>query len=203
MIKISAMTGKLDGLKAINTSPLNNPYCQRMSKCKEFICAYCYSIDMLKGYRRNCIPAWTKNGEELSKPIPFWHLPKFKSGTVVRFSGHGELFNTVHAINLIKIAYRNPTSKFSLFTKRARLVQNAVDILGKPANLQLVFSSPKLNKQSPLPKYFDRTFTVWEESYRTDHHDIHAPINCGARKCIECMICYEDNGVSAVNELLK
>ena len=194
MLKISTMTGKLAGLKAINTSPLANSYCKRMSRTSA-VCSKCYSIRMVSTYRKNCNPAWERNGTQLSKPVAFWELPKFKDGAVVRYNGHGELLNLLHAINLFKIAYTSPRAKFSLFTKRFRLVQNAIDILGKPKNLQLVYSSPKLNKKSKLPKYFDRVFTVYD-------HDCE-DINCGTRNCINCMVCYTDNGIIAVNERLK
>ena len=194
MIKISIMTGKLAGLQAINTSPLANPYCKRMSRTSA-VCSKCYSIRMVSTYRKNCNPAWERNGTQLSKPVAFWDVPKFKDDEVIRYNGHGELLNVIHAINLIKIAYLSPKAKFSLFTKRFKLVQNAIDIMGKPKNLQLVYSSPKINRASKLPKYFDKVFTVYDR----DREDI----NCGARSCIECMVCYTSNGVVNVNERLK
>ena len=33
VLKISKMTGKLDGFKALNTNTLTNEYCMKMSAC--------------------------------------------------------------------------------------------------------------------------------------------------------------------------
>jgi hypothetical protein len=68
MIKYSVMSGKLKGIPALNTSPLNNEFCQMMSK-KEHnnICNSCYSINMLKTFRKSCDEPFRKYGEFLSK----------------------------------------------------------------------------------------------------------------------------------------
>ncbi len=92
-VKVSTMTGKLKGLDAINTSPLDNNFCQTMSKNSDNICHYCYSQKMLKGLRKNCRPSWKANGELLSESeLTAEQLPKIKT-ELCRFSAHGELIN--------------------------------------------------------------------------------------------------------------
>ena len=53
MLKISNMTGKLKGFKALNTNTLSNDYCMKMynSGKDNVICTKCYSAEMLQGMR--------------------------------------------------------------------------------------------------------------------------------------------------------
>ena len=196
-VKISTMTGKLRGLSAINSSPLDNPFCQSMAKDPENICSKCYSCSMLRGLRKNCRPAWRNTGEQLSTaPLPDNDIPIIKTD-LCRFSAHGDLFNKTHADNFFKIARANPKTTFALWTKRPELV--AVDSC--PDNVILVYSSPKINSNSTLPRGFDKVFTVWNaEGIELNDVDI----NCGAKSCLTCQLCYsKTNGVVFVNEKIK
>jgi hypothetical protein len=68
-------------------------------------------------------------------------------------------------------------------------------------NLNIVLSSLFLNKQrkNPFP-FVDKIFTV----YTPDHIETESiDINCGARNCFDCGLCYEKNGVEVINEKLK
>lgn len=193
-LKISDMSGKLTGIPAINTSPKDNPFCQAMHAGGCEVCTHCYSHAMLDGHRRNCRPAWARNGEILSKG-PLGKLPAFKPGETVRFSGHGELHNAQHMSNLFAICRHNPDVQFTLWTKRIRLVQSVIRKEGKLDNLILIRSSHNLNKRDSLPKYFDKVFTVWSYDHKS--------ICCGKRKCKDCMICYGGSNRTYVDELLK
>ena len=68
MLRISNMTGKLAGFKALNTNTLTNDYCIKMASCgdESIICKHCYSMEMLQGLRKNCAPAWQANSDILS-----------------------------------------------------------------------------------------------------------------------------------------
>jgi hypothetical protein len=165
MLKVSKMTGKLEGLEAISTSPLDNEYCQRMSAGGVGICEHCYSCSMLNGLRKNCRPAWKRNGEILSSRIlsdDEIAQIKFKSD-IIRFNAHGELINEIHFKNLVNIARLNPKRTFALWTKRVSLVQS-VD-KEKPHNLIIIKSSVQLNKAEPLPRGFDKVFTVFNKDF--------------------------------------
>ena len=182
MIKYSVMSGKLKGIPALNTSPLNNKFCKAMSKKEDSICGSCYSINMLKTFRKMCDPPFRRYGEFLSKKVhPSEYLPKPPNALYVRFSAHGELINLNHTINLFKICGLSPNTTFTLWTKRMNLVWKAIKQIGKPSNLILVYSAMGLDVETTVPKYFDKVFIV--QAKKNDK------TNCFGG-CIDCLKCY-------------
>lgn len=194
MIKISKMSGKLDGLLAINTSPLNNPFCMTRNSQGKGICGQCYSTKMLNTFRSNCNAAYVYNGEILSERIiPKKHLPFINQG-YFRFSAHGELINENHLINLLNICNKNPQCTFALWTKRKVLYNKVIRQHKKPLNLIAIYSEPKINHiaQKP-PVNFDKVFCVVDNN---------TPVNCKNR-CITCLKCYRKDRESVIVERLK
>ena len=182
MIKYSVMSGKLKGIPALNTSPLNNKFCKAMSSKKDSICGNCYSINMLKTFRKMCDAPFQRYGEFLSKKVhPSEYLPKPPNALYVRFSAHGELINLNHTINLFKICGLSPNTTFTLWTKRKGLVWKAIKQIGKPSNLILIHSASALDVETTVPKYFDKVFIV-----QTKKND---KTNCFGG-CIDCLKCY-------------
>lgn len=195
MLKISIMSGKLKGIAAINTNPLTNSFCQRMSKGSG-VCSQCYSQKMLKTFRQSCVKAWERNSNELSERLlEYPELPQLNFA-YVRLNAHGELVNKTHLDNLGLIAKRNPDTTFVLWTKRRELLRNFV----KPANMILVYSTAKINGKPILPKGFDKVFTVYSKEYIKKHPEVR--INC-SKKCAPCLLCYRKNPVEFINEVLK
>ena len=182
MIKYSVMSGKLKGIPALNTSPLNNEFCKSMSKKKDSICGSCYSINMLKTFRKMCDAPFQRYGEFLSSKIhPPEYLPKPPNALYVRFSAHGELINVDHAVNLFQICDSSPNTTFTLWTKRYNIVWRAIEYYGKPKNLILIYSAIGLDQEKRLPMHFDKVFIV-----QTKKND---KTNCFG-KCIDCLKCY-------------
>lgn len=182
MIKYSVMSGKLKNIPALNTSPLNNSYCQAMAKKKNSICNSCYSINMLQTFRKSADTPFRKYGEFLSSKVhPTEYLPKPPNSLYVRFSAHGELINLNHAINLLKICNASPNTTFTLWTKRKDIITKAIQKHGKPDNLILIYSAITLDKYVKLPKHFDKVFIV---QTKQDNKT-----NCFG-KCIDCLKCY-------------
>lgn len=195
-IKISRMSGKLKGISGINSNPLTNPYCQASSKKCDLVCSKCYSRKMLQTFRSNAVPAFERNNKLLSSQgLTDDQIPRIKYD-VVRFNAHGELINTQHLLNLFRIAKKYPKKQFTLWTKRSKLVQKQLD--KKPDNVILIYSNPVLNNIVQAPKGFDKVFNVVEKDRGFD-----SMVNCGARSCAECMLCYTHNDVSIVVEHLK
>lgn len=182
MMKWSVMTGKLKGIPSLNTSPLDNKFCEAMSKKKDSICGSCYSISMLTRHRKSCREPWKINGEFLSRKVhPREYLPKPPNALYVRFSSHGELINENHCLNLFKLCTMSPNTTFTLWTKRINIVNKAIKKFGKPDNLILVYSALGLDAEIELPKHFDKVFIV--QSKKDDK------TNCfGA--CMDCLKCY-------------
>ena len=202
-IKISKMSGKLEGLGAINTNPLTNKWCMRKAN-KNSICNECYSKKMLKAFRKNCVPAFNSNSKLLSTTLLFEKdLPKKIKYTLMRFNAHGELINFLHLLNLVKICNTYPDKTFSLFTKQPKYINQYVKKnCPLPTNLVLVYSTDTLNCEKPVvPKHFHKCFSVYTEEWLATHKKV--KINCGAKSCKECRLCYSFNRTKFVSEKIK
>ena len=120
MLKISNMTGKLKGFKALNTNTLSNDYCMKMynSGKDNVICTKCYSAEMLQGMRKNCIPAWQMNSDTLSGGLIPEHMLPTILDAFFRISGHGEIINMTMIENIH--GGQSARAGFASFTARAR-----------------------------------------------------------------------------------
>ena len=195
-IHISVMSGKLKGLRAINTNTLSNPYCSKMS-ATDAICSQCYSRNMLSNFRKNCVPAFERNSVTLSKLIPIGQLPKFPNDRYIRHDGHGELVNSNHFANVVNLAIVNPQTTFTLWTKRTDIVRRYLRNNEKPDNLILVWSNPKIGTIKPVPRSFDKVFNVVRKNEHTDRQ------NCTGQRCTDCLECYTHEGASVIVEAIK
>ena len=122
-----------------------------------------------------------------------------------RFEAFGDLAGVNQVINYFNIARKNPETLCALWTKNPKFIQQAIKAgHEKPANLQIVLSSPVINKPLNGTRYefIDKIFTVYD---KTGARGIN--INCGARSCLGCGRCYRSNPEGAriqyINELLK
>ena len=193
MIKISQMSGKLEGIQALNTDTTTNPFCLKMQKISGSICAQCYSMRMLKTYRKNCVPVFKDNGERLSKHLSYDDIPRIGS-QYFRVSAHGELSNITQLINVMKIVTHNPRTFFGIWTKRTDLVGQWLGTYKKPENCNLVYSNPFVDKVCMIPPGFDKVFNVVSDERET--------VNCRG-KCIDCLLCYTKNNVRQITEVIK
>jgi len=203
-IHLSKMSGKLAGFFSINTNPLTNSFCQKMSQCDSNICSKCYSLSMLATYRKTCVPAFQRNSDILSAGIiPEGDLPDYKKYGKIRINSHGELINDTHYINICNLARKNPGVIFSLYTKRKDIVTKYItgDNQNKPENIIYIYSNPKINPtDQSVPEGFDKTFSVFTKEYAEENE---VKINCGGKSCAGCMLCYTHNDVGKINELIK
>lgn len=194
-LKITEGTGKLQDIRSLNTSPLQNDFCMIMAN-SNCICSKCYSIDSLRTYRKGCDKAWARNGEILTAEVyPESELP-FLNDAIFRIHSHGEVIDMTHLRNILGLARRNPQTTFSFFTKRKDLVKQLED--GEiPENVVMVYSNAVMDRvmQEPPPR-FHKTFNVVTSSEV-------APINCGARSCATCQVCYKFNTAKVIVELEK
>jgi hypothetical protein len=119
-----------------------------------------------------------------------------------RFESFGDLNNDIQVINYFRICYKNPKVKFALWTKNPDYIAAAIGQgYEKPANLNIVLSSLFINKERKHKYSFvDKVFTVYDPQH-IEQNGIE--INCGARNCFSCGLCYEKNDVSIINEKLK
>jgi hypothetical protein len=194
---------KMDKMFSINTSVQLNPFCQKMQKCKDFICSDCYAGDIentFKHARAKYIANFHIVTKRLLSDVEC-DISNIKS-KVIRLHAIGELVNNIHLMNYIQYCIVNPKKVFALWTKKADLIESYFDKLPKPKNLILIFSNP--SKDKPvfiLPKYFDKIFNVYTKDYVKEHN---VKINCAAKSCFKCRSCYSlRSSVVIVNEMIK
>lgn len=208
MIKITKkMSGKMEGMLSLNTSCLTNPNCQAFSKIEGSVCQKCYANKLLS-YRQNVSECFEKNAfelttrilnnEEINKYFRFYNINFF------RFEAFGDLINNIQLVNYINISKANKNIRFALWTKNINIINDVFSKIKQPRNLQLVLSSLYINKKLDentikAPANY-KVFTVYDKKFIKDNNII---INCGAKKCALCEICYKKNNVKYINEKLK
>ena len=184
-VNISKMTGKLDGILAINTNTLSNNFCiDQHNRKNNSICNYCYSVNMLKTFRKLCVQSFQHNSEFLSSKVIHPDGLPIINAAFFRFSGHGELINNNHFINLINICVKNPSVTFSLWSKRAPIIYDVLKTHKKPKNLILIYSNPKIDHVlKKIPDQFDKVF----------NNVTSGAVNCSPKKgaCLACLKCYK------------
>ena len=199
------MTAKMFGFPSISTSVALNPICQARAKDKDSICSHCFAMSTVARYTalgRNL----AHNTDVLTKEIlPLESLPKFNRATVMcRFESFGDLNNATQVINYFNICKVNPHINFALWSKNPKLIALALESVEKPENITIIYSSPKLNECASdiFARYafIDKVFTVYD-SKTIEEQNIN--INCGARSCASCGLCYFDKTIKFVSEKLK
>lgn len=203
-------TGKMEGIQSISTSVLLNANCQHNRKVIGAVCAHCYAGNLANMYS-GLEARLARNTETLTKPIEDKDIPNIDHLEIFRFEAFGDLNNEIQLDNYVKIVQANPHTHFALYTKQYGLVQHyfAAEDHVIPSNLQIIFSSLMLNHPMDVDKlgitcYYDgqlKCFTVYTKEYLEKHPEI--KINCGARSCNTCRLCYNPAGVKYVNEILK
>jgi hypothetical protein len=136
-----------------------------------------------------------------SSVLPMELLPTINN-LYFRFEAFGDLNNDVQVMNYFNLCYKNPKTKFALWTKNPDFIQSAI-VKGydKPENLNIVLSSLFINKERKTQYPFvDKIFTVYDPQYIEENN---VSINCGSRNCFDCGLCYEKNNVTIINEKLK
>ena len=143
-----------------------------------------------------------KNQEILTSEIlPMEKLPTINN-LYFRFEAFGDLNNATQVKNYFNICYKNPKVKFALWTKNPDYIAVAMaDGYEKPENLNIVLSSLFINvERKKTFDFADKIFTVYDPDYIEENN---IEINCGAKSCFDCGLCYEKNGVEVINEKLK
>lgn len=208
--------GKLKGITGITTHYGECEFCKKMQKDKKNVCKFCYAKDIDKRNWIDAIAHYKENTKILSEHMYRSDIPNLmfdNAGTnIVRYDTHGEMPNLECFINFCKIARANYRFRFALWTKRTDLLIEAAEKgIITPKNVCIVVSSIKLNEsisQEMLDKlqkagvHVDTVFTVYSDKYIKEH-DI--KINCGNRRCSQCMKCYTHHNkqIKYINERLK
>lgn len=194
-------TGKMAGMISISTSVTTNERCAKNAAIPGSICEKCFAAKQMRVFPGMDTPMIENQRILTSSVLPLELLPELNA-LYFRFEAFGDLNNATQVKNYFNLCHKNPRVKFALWTKNPDYIAEAIaDGYEKPENLNVVLSSLFINKQRPNPfPFVDKVFTV----YSPDHIKENAvEINCGARSCFSCGLCYEKNGVTVINEKLK
>lgn len=200
------MSGKMSGFPSISTSVLKNKICQQRCKNANSICAHCFAVATVSRYT-----ALEKHLEEntvvlTESVIDSEKLPKISFAVAMcRLESFGDLNNVTQVINYFNICRKNPHVHFALWSKNPFLIGLAIAAgYEKPDNLNIIYSSPILNKPELdiMTKYpfIDKVFTVYDKKTIASEK---ININCGAKSCAGCGLCYFDKTVKVISEQLK
>lgn len=201
-LHITHHKGKMTGINSISTSCMLNPYCQERQKHTTLVCYKCYAKKYLR-LRPNLREKMAHNTELLTEKLLNDRQIPIINDLYFRLESFGDLINETQAINYLRICELHPKTTFALWTKNLRILENVFTEFKKPENLIINYSSPELNKQTPvddLPEWVDHVFTVYDKKFAEDNN---VPINCGAIHCLSCLKCYEHGGDKYINEILK
>lgn len=194
-------TGKMKGMCSLSTCCNCNKRCMRNATIEGSICANCFARNTLKRY-----PALEKhtqkNFEILTESIiPYNELPTLNYA-FFRIESFGDIANVNQAVNYLNIIRKNGYTRFGWWTKNCDILAKAINKIGfKPNNVQIICSSLLLNHKCKKGYDFvDKTFTVYDDDYIKANN---IEINCGGRKCIDCLNCYLEGGEDDVRERKK
>jgi len=196
-LKESKMTGKLEGIPALNTNTLTNDFCSKMRKT-DSVCKVCYSASMLEGMRKSCVPSWQRNSDILAEAIPVDNLPTINAHSF-RFHGHGELINYAHLENFMNISRKNPDTHFALWTKRTGFVRKWLKNNDVLDNVIFIYSNPRTDRIMDIPpEGFEKVFNaVYDDTVSEGQTP------CTGQKCRDCLACYRHNEHTVIVEKVK
>lgn len=207
MLNITTLSGKLTGFFSVNSSPACNERCKARAKNPKLVCNKCYAFSTINRYKGTYL-ALEYNTLILSNhlfsvdTLRILALPT--TNGFFRLESHGDVVNVTHARNYIRLVKTHNYLKFTVWSKNLDLWRDAFILEGKPDNLKFIASSPEVNKIMIVPndcKWFvNKVFTVFTKKFARENN---IDINCGSRCCATCLLCYSDNNVFYINELLK
>ena len=195
------MSGKMENIPSISTSCLANPICLQRMLDGDSICSHCFAETTLKRYS-DCGKNMLSNTYLLTESIlDLDLLPRFPNVSIVRIESFGDVANVTQAINYANLCKVNPLVTFAWWSKNISIIEKAFDLVGKPENVILIESSPKVDVvKAASSHYVDKVFTVFSKKYIIENN---VDINCGARCCATCRNCYRKDTPADVREQLK
>lgn len=196
--------GKMKGISSIGTSCANNPHCMKRRENGESVCSHCYAATYMK-MRKSLREHLEENARILTTRLLTEDELPVINAQVFRFESFGDLYNATHLINYLRICEYNPNTRFALWTKNTWILEEVFEKEKhpKPSNLSIVVSSMLLNRETSgcVGKwYVDHIFTVYDKATIAAEN---VDINCGARSCLGCQICYHTDTDFYVREQLK
>ena len=204
-------TGKMEGIHSISTAVTLNPFCKKHMAVEGSICSHCYAEAMMHQYTA-LEEKLKRNTKILTESIiPDDELPDTTGDKIFRFESFGDLNNEIQLTNYLNIVRKNPETRFTLWTKQYDLVKEYFSTHDVPDNFTLILSSLMVNRKidltfmKKLGKFKIgqlKSFTVYDFEYIKEHWT-EMNLNCGSRYCFGCRLCYDQNKVEEISEILK
>lgn len=193
--------GKMQGMASLSTAVTTNARCKKNASIKGSVCEKCFAARQMKVFPSMENPMVENQRILTGSILPDEVLPVINN-LYFRFEAFGDLNNATQVINYFNICKKNPAVKFALWTKNPDYIAQAIKAgHSKPENINIILSSLFLNKERKTRyEFVDKVFTVYTKDYIKENS---VNINCGAKNCFTCGLCYEKNDVRAVNEVLK
>lgn len=204
---------KMSGIISLSTYVGHNKYCiARCNNCDNAICKYCYANSLtnqryyLKTRLMRVHAIFTNIAlDALDIPVIDASIYQY-----FRFESFGDLNNTLQFNNYNLFCKCNSRVSFTLWTKNPGIIQRAIDngttlsdnlVIGLSS---LYLNTPELEKAKKY-SFIRFLFTVYDDNYIAEHNIV---INCGAKHCINCGICYKylheyHDGLFIINERKK
>lgn len=203
------MTGKMEGLSSISTSPLLNPGCIRRNKCNGSICKSCFSVNQMHR-QKNTREKMERNTGLLTKVLlKIQEIPRIFT-KLFRFEAFGDIHpgedGERQLSNYRHIAEENADTLTALWSKSVGKCSRHFEKHSKPENMQFIASAARENPPEEhlekllAVKHVNKVFAVYSPEYAREHW---IEINCGDKKCIECRWCYTGEGPAIIRELKK
>lgn len=204
--------GKMSGVVSFSTLCDMNPRCIERMKAGNSICAHCFAHTQLKRQATHRAKLARNTSVITASLYSASYFPIIDGFKQFRLESFGDLINPIQAANYMTWVSVNKHMSAALWTKNPDIAFDAIAKLGaaKPANMNIVYSSPALNTPASnvrrlyiLPDgapMIDKIFTVYTPEYIKEHS---IAINCGARSCKACRRCYRKNTAVDVREKLK
>lgn len=200
---------------------------QYITQVRENVCGYCYAELGEKGLKGGAVrPRYKSQGDFLrSHILTREEIPQFNPGEVIRINSHGDIESgekgVIQFINYLNMAYQNPHTYFTLWTKQGTIVNDAFRRIGfqKPRNMTFIWSNTWIDKPILRPpasyNYFDGVFNVVSfEYYNANKNTLFGiktdpksgsrveVIKC-ERLCQSCRACYSGKTNFSIIEVVK
>ena len=205
---------KMHGVISLSTYVGNNTFClARCNNCNNAICKYCYANSLTKQryflkMKLIRIMAIFTNIELSKSDIPVINAAVYP---YFRFEAFGDIENKLQFQNYNLFARVNSAVNFTIWTKNPGIIQQCINTgLQLSNNLiiglsSLYLNTPEIEKAKKYP-FIRFLFTVYDDDYIAAHN---ININCGAKHCLSCGICYKylhehkNSGLMIINERKK
>lgn len=194
--------GKMTGMYSVSTCCFCNERCPRNAKIKGSVCEKCFAMRQMKHFTSMKDPL-VQNYKILTSEIIEWDDLPIINALYFRIESFGDVANVTQCINYMHLIQKNPGVFFAWWSKNMDIINEMFKETGyeKPANVNFIESSLFLDKaKRPSYWFVDKVFTVFNPE-TIKERDIN--INCGAKSCLKCGLCYHKNDVVYVNEKCK